>query len=228
MAVACACWFFGTAWVLGGVDVYLERVKAKHEFDRTGFSLFARGMVEGLMRNGVKYVLFLAWGAWIALLPFAWGVRCELAAWRARWRGLLLALLWVGPSWYFSFLIFAGNAGLIFPLLPLLYLAAARGFQQFLGQSRAWRAVAAMLLVGAASLVQFVGIPIRAETNQRDVILNVMFLRYSGAGILGRYNYNLDDYGVSPSLASVSRQLRRRRHSPSRMSPCVADLARTR
>jgi MFS family permease len=208
VAVACACWFFGTAWVLGGVDVYLERVKSKHEFDRTGYSLFARGIVEGLMRNGVKYVLFLAWGASITLLPFAWGVGRELAAWRARWRGLLLALLWVGPSWYFSFLIFAGNAGLIFPMLPLLYLAAARGFQQLLGPSRTWRAVAAMLLVGAASLAQFVGIPIRAETNQRDVILNVMFLRYSGAGILGRYNYNLDDYGVSPSLASVSRQMR--------------------
>ena len=46
-----------------------------------------------------------------------------------RWRGLLLALLWVGPSWYFSLLIFAGNAGLIFPFLPLIYLAAARGLQ---------------------------------------------------------------------------------------------------
>ena len=187
VAVACACWFFGTAWVLGGVDVYLERVKAKHEFDRTGYSLFARGMVEGLMRNGVKYGLFLAWGASIALLPFALGVGCELAAWRERWRGLLLALLWVGPSWYFSFLIFAGNAGLIFPLLPLLYLAAAGDSSSFWDRPGRGERVAAMLLVGAASLVQFVGDPAPAETNQRDVILNVMFLRYSGAGILGRY-----------------------------------------
>ncbi len=208
VGLACACWFFGTAWVLGGVDVYLERVKAKHEFDRTGYSLFSRGMVEGLMRNGVKYTLFLAWGAWIALFPFAWGLGCELRAWRARWRGLLLALLWVGPSWYFSLLIFAGNAGLIFPFLPLLYLVAARGFEHLLGRQHAWRAVAAMLLVGVASLAQFVGTPLRTERNQRDVILNVMFLRYSGAGILGRYNFNLDDYGVSPSLAAVSRQMR--------------------
>jgi len=208
VALACACWFFGTARVLGGVDVYLERVKAKHEYDKTGFSLFARGMVEGLMRNGVKYVLFLAWGASIALIPFGWGVGRELLAWRARWRGLLLALLWVGPSLYFSFVIFAGNAGLIFPLLPLLYLAAARGFQELLGRRESWRAIAAMLLLGVASLAQFVGTPLRTVKNQRDVILNVMFLRYSGAGITGRYNFNLDDYGVSPSLASVSRQMR--------------------
>ncbi|MGC8641768.1 MAG: hypothetical protein ACP5XB_18020, partial [Isosphaeraceae bacterium] len=208
VALACSCWFFGTAWVLGGVDVYLERVKAKHDFDRTGFSLFARGMVEGLLRNGVKYTLFLAWGAAIALLPFAWGAGAELLAWRQRWRGLLLALLWVGPSWYFSFCIFAGNAGLIFPFLPLLYLAAARGFQHLLGRQGSWRAVAAMLLVAAVSLVQYVGTPLRTEQNQRDVILNVMFLRYTGSGILNRYNFNLDDYGVSPSLASVTRQMR--------------------
>lgn len=208
LALACSCWFFGTAWVLGGVNVYLARVQAKHEFDRTGYSLFARGMVEGLLRNGVKYTLFLAWGAALALLPFAWGAGFEMLAWRRRWRGLLLALLWVGPSWYFSFFIFAGNAGLIFPFLPLLYLAAARGLQQLLGRQQLWRAVAAMLLVAAVSLVQYVATPLRSEQNQRDVILNVMFLRYTGAGIINRYNFNLDDYGVSPSLASVSRQMR--------------------
>jgi hypothetical protein len=120
---------------------------------------------------------------------------------------LLLALLWVGPSWYFSFLIFAGNAGLIFPLLPLFYLAAARGFQDILGRRESWRAVAAMLLLGVASLAQFVGIPLRTVKDQRDAILNVMFLRYSGAGILGRDNRNLDDYGIAPSLASVTRQM---------------------
>ncbi len=208
LAMACACWFFGTASIVGGVDIYLERVRAKHEFDVSGFSVFARGMIEGLMRNGVKYVLFLLWGAAFALVPFIWGVGRELWAWRSRWQGLLLALLWVGPSLYFSLAIFAGNAGLIFPLLPLLYLAAARGCQELAGRGKSWRAVAAMLLVGVASLAQFVGTPLREVRNQRDVILNVMFLRYSGAGIVSRYNFNLDDYGVSPSLASVSRQLR--------------------
>jgi hypothetical protein len=179
-------------------------------------------MVEGLMRNGVKYGLFLAWGATIALLPFVWGVACQLWGWRARWRGLVLALLWVGPSWYFSFMIFAGNAGLIFPLLPLLYLAAARGFESLLGPPRSWRAVAAMLLVGVASAVQFVATPLLPVRNQRDVILNVMFFRYSGAGILGRYNFNLDDYGVSPSLASVSHQIR----SPQALPASVESVRR--
>ena len=82
-----ACWFFGTAWVLGGVSTYLARVREKHEFDRTGFSLFSRGLVEGLMRNGVKFFLFLAWGASIALVPFFWGVGRELLAWRSRCAG---------------------------------------------------------------------------------------------------------------------------------------------
>jgi hypothetical protein len=216
LVAACAGWFFGTAWVLGGVDVYLQRVKDKHEFDRNGFSLFARGMVEGLMRNGVKYSLFLCWGATLALIPFLWGLGSELKAWRSLWRGLFLALLWVGPSWYFSFMIFAGNAGLVFPFLPLLYLGAARGFQCLLGERNVWRAAAAMLLLGGVSLAQFVAVPLRPERNQRDVILNVMFLRYSGAGILSRYNYNLDDYGVSPSLASVSHQMRSPEAIPAR------------
>jgi hypothetical protein len=207
VAVSCACWFFGTAWVLGGVKVYLERVKAKHDFDRTGFSLFVRGIVEGLMRNGLKYALFLAWGGSMALVPFACGATRELLAWRRRWRGLLLALLWAGPSWYFSLMIFAGNAGLIFPTLPLFYLAAARGLQAMLGRRHSQRASLAMFALGVISLAQFVATPLLPERNQRDVILNVMFLRYSGAGIASRYNFNLVDYGVSGSLASVSRQV---------------------
>ncbi len=207
VAVACAGWFFGTAWVLGGVSVYLERVEAKHVGDTAGFSLFSRGLIEGLMRNGVKYVLFLVWGAQLVLLPFAWGLGRMLLAWRGHWRGLLLALLWVGPSWYFSFAIFTGNAGLIFPFLPLLYLGAARGLHDLLGRSSEWRAVAAMTVLGLLSAAQFTQIPLRTETNQRDVILNVTFLRYTGAGLRGHYGFNLDDYGVSPSLASVTRQM---------------------
>jgi len=223
VALACACWFLGTAYVVGGVEVYLERIRAKHEWDGSAFSLFARGLVEGLMRNGVKYVLFLTWGASLALVPCVWGVRRELLAWRARWQGLLLAVVWVGPSWYFSFAIFAGNAGLIFPLLPLVYLAAARGFQEFFGRGKSWRTAAGMVLVGVASLVQFVGTPLRPVKDQRDVILNVMLLRYSGAGIAGRYNYNLDDYGVLTSLASISQQMR----APEQLSAEHVRLRRT-
>lgn len=216
VGLACACWFFGTAWVLGGIGVYLDRVREKHEFDRAGFSFFARGMVEGLLRNGVKYSLFLAWGASVALIPFGWGLFRGLTTLRDHWREGLLAILWAGPSVGFSFLVFAGNAGLIFPLLPLLYLAAALGLHDLLGRRNPRRAVAAMLLVGMASLAQFVAVPLRPERNQRDVILNVMFLRYSGAGILSRYNFNLDDYGVSPALASVTRQMRSPEALPAR------------
>jgi hypothetical protein len=73
-----------------------------------------------------------------------------------------------------------------------------------------------MTLLGLLSAAQFTGTPLLGEVNQRDVILNVTFLRYSGHGIVGRYNYNLDDYGVSPSLASVSRQIRAPEAIPSK------------
>jgi hypothetical protein len=219
VGAACACWFFGTAAVLGGVEVYLGRVHAKHAGDLQGFSVFRRGLVEGLLRNGTKYALFLAWSAPLVLVPFLWGAWREARGPGTRWRALLLAGLWVGPSWYFSFAIFAGNAGLIFPLLPLVYIGAALGLQRVLGRRGPGRPAVAMALLGLLGAAQFAAVPLRTEGHQRDVILNVMFLKYSGAGLRARYNYNLDDYGVSPALASVVRQLRAPGPIPSRPRP---------
>ena len=204
LAGCCAVWFFGTAQVLGGVDVYLERVKAKHDWDKEGYSFGSRGLVEGLLRNGTKYGLFLGWSAVLFLVPFAVEVGSRLARLRASWRSVLLALLWVGPSLYFSFFVFAGNAGLIFPLLPLLYLGAAMG----LGRMGLRKPVAVMVGLGLLSAAQFVATPLLRETDQRRVILNVTFFRYAGPALRARYNYNLDDYGISPALASVVRQMR--------------------
>jgi hypothetical protein len=219
LAGCCAVWFFGTAWVLGGVDVYLDRVRAKHEGDTEGFSFKSRGLVEGLLRNGTKYGLFLAWSALLFLIPFAREVTHRLARPLTTWRGTLLALLWVGPSWYFSTFVFAGNAGLIFPFLPLLYLGAARGFDLWLGRSDVRKPVLAMAVLGLASATQFVATPLLRETDQRRVILNVSFLRYAGPALRARYNYNLDDYGISPALASVARQMRRPEPVPHRPPP---------
>lgn len=202
-AAACCVWFFGTAWVLGGVGAYLDRVQAKHEGDRAGFSLFQRGLYEGLTRNMVKYGLFLAWGSLLAVPPFLLGLAHSLRP--RHWRGLATAALWVGPSWAFSFLIFAGNAGLIFPFLPLLYLGAAIGLWRLVGERAAVVGLAAIGVLGAA---QFVATPLLPQRDQRDVILNVTFLRYTEAGIKERYNFNLDDFGVSPALADVRRQMR--------------------
>jgi hypothetical protein len=208
LAVCCTVWFFGTARVLGGVDVYLERVRVKHDGDQEGFSFASRGLVEGLLRNGTKYGLFLAWSAALLLVPFAREAVHRLARPLSHWRGTLLALLWVGPSWYFSTFVFAGNAGLIFPFLPLLYVGAAKGLVLWFGRREAWRPAAAMVGLAVVSAAQFIATPLLRETDQRRVILNVTFLRYSGAGLLGRYNHNLDDYGISPALTSVVRQMR--------------------
>ena len=203
LAAACCVWFFGTAWVLGGVGAYLDRVQAKHEGDKAGFSLFQRGLYEGLARNVVKYGLFLAWGSLLAIPPFLAGLGASLRF--RHWRALATAALWVGPSWAFSFVIFAGNAGLIFPFLPLLYLGAAVGLRRLAGERPAVVGLAAIGLLGAA---QFMATPLLPQRNQRDVILNVTFLRYTEAGIRERYNFNLDDFGVSPALADVRRQMR--------------------
>ncbi len=205
LAAACAVWFFGTAAVLGGVGEYLARVRAKHEGDSEGFSIAKKGFFEGLVRNVAKYGLFLVWGAGLVVIPFGRSVVGRL---KSTWRGTVLALLWVGPSWAFSFFVFAGNAGLIFPLLPLLYLGAAQGLDDWLGRVGPRAPTIAMACLGLLSTAQFVATPMLRETDQRDVILNVTFFRYTGSGLLSRYNFNLDDYGISPALASVLKQVR--------------------
>jgi hypothetical protein len=67
-------------------------------------------------------------------------------------------------------------------------------------------ALSGIALLGA---LQFTCAPLLPQRDQRDVILNVTFLKYTGAGLAGRYNYNLDDFGVSPALADVRRQMAR-------------------
>lgn len=234
VAACCVCWFAGTSAVLGGAEVYLARVQAKHEAHMEGFSPVHKGLFEGLVRNGSKYALFLLWAAVLVLPAAVVGVISALRRLGAadkgtrgtsipketgrEWRPFLLAALWVGPSWAFSFGVFAGNAGLIFPFLPLVYLAAAWGLRRLLrGEGPAWP-VAAMAVLALAGLVQFVGTPILPETNQRNVVLNVTLLRYSGPGLRARLDRNLDDYGIDPSLGSVLRQLRAPEAVPGRLA----------
>ncbi len=209
LAACCAIWFFGTAAILGGVSVYLDQVRSKHDWDTETFSLKRRGLFEGLLRNAAKYTLFLAWASLLYLIPFAREFLHRALAPLSTWRGTLLALLWVGPSWYFSFLVFAGNAGLIFPFLPLLYTGAAHGLQISLGRANLARPVTIMLMLAALSATQFLATPLLSETNQRDVILNVTFFRYAAPALKRRYNHNIEDYGISPSLASVLKQMRK-------------------
>lgn len=59
--------------------------------------------------------------------------------------------------------------------------------------------------------------PILPETNQRDVIMNVTFLRYSGTGLRGRFDKDLDEYGIDPSPQSVMRQVRDPEPIPGRL-----------
>lgn len=216
VAVCCLIWFTATSAILGGPGEYLARVRIKHAGHMEGFSVEHQGLFEGLVRNGSKYALFLLWS--VPLVGPAAVV--GLATIRlAQWRWVVLAVLWVAPSMWFSLYVFAGNAGLIFPVLPILYLLAAWGLNRFFASDGPTYAAVTMALLALASTVQFTRAPILPETNQRNVILNVTFFRYSGPGLLGRFEMNLDDYGIDPSLKSVVRQLRRPEPVPGRPRP---------
>ncbi len=228
VAACCASWLLLTAWVLGGVDVYLGRVFAKHTGDLDGFSLARRGLVEGLARNGSKYALFLLWSSHLVVAAAVLGIAFAVRRFRTMPQALLLSILWVGPSWAFSFLVFTGNAGLIFPLLPLLYLGAAWGLTTLIARRResartsmaylrpggARGAAVALTALGLLSTAQFTAVPLLPEVDQRAVILNVTFLHYGAAGLRDRHNFNLDDYGINPALKSVVRQMRHPEATP--------------
>jgi hypothetical protein len=174
-----------------------------------GFSPGHKGLVEGLGRNASKYAMFLIWAVPLVLPFCAAGLVAGARRLRSTWRAWLLGLLWVGPSWAFSFGVFAGNAGLIFPLLPILYLTAAWGLCVLLRPvGPPARGAVVLLLLAVASAVQFTGTRMLPETDQRNVIFNVTLLRYSGPGLLGHFSRDLEDYRINPSLRSVLRQLR--------------------
>lgn len=203
--LACTCsWFFGTAALMGGVEPYLRAVSGKHAY-HASFGIVG-GLADGVARNAIKLVLFLAWAALPVLPVAAYGV------WQAacRRRGLLLAgALWAFPALLFSVLVFMGAAGLLLLVLPVVYLAAAYGLApQPAGQPGALRAAAGMAALFILSVAQFTLVPLLPHRTQRDVILNVTLLRYSGRGLSAGYNYNLSDFGIESSLGNTWRQFR--------------------
>lgn len=226
LAASCALWFGAMSAILGGPAEYLTRVQAKHAGHMEGFSPEHRGWSEGLGRNAAKYLLFLGWSAPLIVVPaLAWSLGCLRKA-RRDWRPLALGLLWVGPSLAFSLLVFAGNAGLVFVLLPPLYLAAARFLAGWLGREGRAYPVVAMAMIALASASQFLLAPLLPETDQRNTILNVTFLRYSGPGLRARLDRNLDDYGIDPSLRNVVRQLRAPEPIPGRLADRLGRVPR--
>ncbi|MFN7021330.1 MAG: hypothetical protein ACK4WH_08405 [Phycisphaerales bacterium] len=203
-AACCLVWFGITSSLLGGASNYLEAVRAKNEWhDR--FGVAQMGLFEGLARNGVKYITFLIWGAGLALPLAALGVLHYALHARTHARSWLLAAAWLAPSLYFSWLIFMGNAGLILPALPLVFIAAAAGASKLCGPRRAPWVMAALAAVNVAL---FAFIPLRTPTDQRDALLNHMFFGYSGPGIRQTYTYQLEDFGIDRSLGNTIRQFR--------------------
>jgi hypothetical protein len=241
-AACCCVWLFATAHVLGSLDRYLELVRTKHEWHET-YSVQSRGLFEGLGRNLVKYATFMFWTAHLALPLALLGVWRMLRTLRTPASPstsplrhsatlpllLLLAALWIAPSLYFSWIIFMGNAGLVLPGLPLVYLAAAIGLATFneptrsVGVPKATRSVGlskatparrtgtiAMFVLAAINFVQFTLTPIPfPPSNQRTVLLTHMFFGYSGAGLRQGYTYELTDFGVDKSLGGTIKQFLR-------------------
>ena len=208
VAACCAVWLGAMSTIFGGLDIYLTRVRAKHDWHVENFSFQAKGLFEGLTRNGVKYLFFLVWSAGLVVVPAALGIVARLGHPLRRWRPILLGLLWVAPSLWFSFFIFTGNAGLIFPALPLVYLGAADGLRLVFRDRSDTRASIALVLLALASTVQFTASPLPRETDQRQAILNVTFFKYSGTGLRAFYNYGLLDFDIDTSLKTVVAQMR--------------------
>lgn len=201
-AACCTVWFAITSHLLGGPANYLAAVHGKNEWHEH-FGVGAKGVVEGLARNGVKYLTFMLWGANIALPLAIVGVLLNLRQANGRWQRVFFAAAWVGPSLYFSWIIFMGNAGLIFPALPLVFVAAAAGMLGLLSPTRAaW----GMGVLAAINILVFVLAPVRSPHDQRQALLNHMFFGYSGGGIRQTYIYQLEDFGIDRSLSNTMKQ----------------------
>ena len=200
-ALCCCFWFFFTASIHGSPARYIQLVREQNEYINT-FGLEGRGVLEGVLRNTVKYAQFLLWAVHLALIPAAIGVLLVLKNLRTQWRAAFIALAWVGPSLYFSIILFMGNAGLILPALPLIYLAAAHACITLAPR----RAAAIMLALAAINIAQFTLTPLPRMTDQRRVLLTHMFFGYSGDGLRRMYNLQLDDYGVGRSLKDTVHQ----------------------
>jgi len=203
LCAACCCiWFFATAHIVGGVDRYLAMVRGKNAWHDT-FGVAQKGLIEGLARNGVKYATFLIWTAHAALPLAAIGLLVYARRARRHGRAWLLAAAWAAPSLYFALIVFMGNAGLIFPALPLIYLAAATAAAALFSPRRA---VIIMAALAAINTLQFTLTPILPLADQRAALLNHMFFGYSGRGLRRMYTYQLEDFGIDRSLGNTARQ----------------------
>lgn len=201
----CLVWFGVTSSLLGGVSNYLEAVRLKNEWHEH-FGVAQKGLFEGLARNGVKYTTFMLWGANLALPLAVIGALVYFRRASTRWRAWLIAAAWLAPSLYFSWIMFMGNAGLILPAIPLVFIAAAVGSATLCGPPAASAVMAAVLCVNAGL---FLFSPLHYPANQREALLNHMFFGYSGPGIRRTYTYQLEDFGIDRSLQNTINQFRR-------------------
>ena len=201
-----AVWFFSSAAVSGGLAGYLYLIREQREY-HFELGVGGLGLMGGLVRNGVKYSLFLLWDAAPLLLPAALFVYRQRGAIMRRRKELALVTIGLAPILLFSGMMVTCTGGLIFPLLPLLGVAAGRGLLDFFG-GRSHLVVASLLLIAAVSTLQFVYAPILSNGRQRNVIVNVMFTKQAGPAIRQRYYYNLEDFDMDSSLANVLRQMR--------------------
>lgn len=227
VACACAVWFGLTAWVLGGAGEYLQQVFERQRFHEQ-FAIWNSDLGLGLVRNLVKYILFLSWGAW-ATLPLA-----AAALWFAATRtprplfAATVLVCAVAPSLYFSLLVFMGNAGLVFPLLPALYIAAAWMLEP--ANQRSWPVLrrsapllspsiyderhqrgarrSVLIVFALAGIAQsLLAGPLKEDT-RRDVILNITFFKYTPAGLMAGYYESLAERGIPRDMTFIWQELR--------------------
>ncbi len=204
--VCCCVWFFSTAAVLGGVDIYLTRVRAQTDYIAT-YGPAQKGFYEGLLRNGGKYAIFFLWGGALITPLALLGLGKLIAERRTTWRWLLLGALFVAPSLYFGVVVFMGNAGLAQPGLLAAFLLGAYWLEHG-PAARRRLAIPVIALIGALGAIQFIATPMLRITDQRAVLLNALGPGYTGQSIRALYRWNPGDFGIDASLSNTLRQLR--------------------
>lgn len=208
VGICATAWFFATASLVGGPGALVALVQQKQEVV-SELGAAGKGLLEGLLRNLVKYGIWLIWSAHLALIPFAYCLWRYVRSFRAHGRALILAVLWILPSCYFAFIIATFASAQIFPLTLLVYLGAVRGLQLWARPGNKILPVVGGLLIALVCALQFTLTPLLPNSNQRNVIINVTFIKYTGAGIRNDYNYDLEDWGMRSSLKLVVKQLLR-------------------
>ncbi len=170
-----------TAFIYGRADIGRPHPELRHTLDRvTATSVFRLGLVDGLVRNGVKLGVNFAWDFGAAVLLLVPAV-LRHRRWCSRPPGVgPFVLLWTAPLLAFVLLIHMTEPGHILLLIPAGYVMIGLYLHTACGRRRAVRLAAA---VAVCSAVQFLAWPWSSEGTGLKRLLDAKIAYLSAAGL---------------------------------------------